>query len=192
MKKLNRNGFTLIELLAVIVILGILLMTAIPAITKNIAKSRKNTYWQNAKSFAKAAATPYLAGEYYFNGTTDGTVCPLPGPNQYVAIPLTEVEVEQGDTKKSSFNSQYQTTGNCRPMIIVFNKGTVEKDDLQWYFIGKDKANNGIKTLTNINDLKISSVVTGDTECEGAAYDTATSAITIDGVTATRAATCKR
>jgi len=164
MKKLNKTGFTLIELLAVIVILGILLLTAIPAVTKNIAKSRRNTYWQNAKSYVKAATTPYLNGEYYKVGDTD-TVCPLPGSGQYVVIPLTIVELEQGDTKKSSFNSPYAsktgTNKNCEPMIIVANIGTSEQDNLQWYFVGMDQAGNGINFLTNINDLNIKSVVTG-------------------------------
>ena len=44
MKNKNKNGFTLIELLAVIVILGILMLVAIPSVTKYIEKSRKKAF----------------------------------------------------------------------------------------------------------------------------------------------------
>ena len=44
MKKITKKGFTLIELLAVIVILGILMLMAIPSVTKYIDESRKEVY----------------------------------------------------------------------------------------------------------------------------------------------------
>ena len=40
----KENGFTLIELLAVIIILGILMIIAIPAVTEYISSSRKSAY----------------------------------------------------------------------------------------------------------------------------------------------------
>lgn len=56
MKKLlnNKKGFTLIELLAVIVILAILVMVAIPAVTKYLTESRKGTFSDNALSAISA------------------------------------------------------------------------------------------------------------------------------------------
>ena len=46
---MNKKGFTLIELLAVIIILGILMIIAIPSVTKYINDSRKNSYVDTAK-----------------------------------------------------------------------------------------------------------------------------------------------
>ena len=177
--KTNKKGFTLIELLAVIVILGILMMTAIPAVTRAIAKSRRNTYWQNMKSYAKSAATPFLDGEY--SGTlADGSTtdsCPYPGVGEYVVIPVDQVELEQGDSKKSSFKSGYVTTNTaCKPTIVVANVGTIDattgvtKDNLQWYVIGLDQAKNGITEYTNINNLNLNSVKTGAT-CSSSAVN---------------------
>ena len=40
----NKKGFTLVELLAVIVILGVLLLIAVPSITGVIENSRKNSF----------------------------------------------------------------------------------------------------------------------------------------------------
>ena len=52
--KINKKGFTLIELLAVIVIMGILMMIAIPAVSRTIENSRKEAFVNVAKNYLKA------------------------------------------------------------------------------------------------------------------------------------------
>ena len=47
----NKKGFTLIELLAVIVILGIIMLVAIPAVTGYISGSRNDSYINDASLF---------------------------------------------------------------------------------------------------------------------------------------------
>ena len=54
MKKMNSKGFTLIELFAVIVIMGILMMVAIPAMTRYIENSRKDTFIDTAKQYVNS------------------------------------------------------------------------------------------------------------------------------------------
>lgn len=70
MKKLsnNKKGFTLIELLAVIVILTIIVMLAIPAVTKYLTSARTSTFVDNAKSAISA-----VRNDVIINGKTDAT-----------------------------------------------------------------------------------------------------------------------
>lgn len=68
MKKLNKSGFTLIELLAVIVIMGILMMVAIPAVSKYMENSRKDTFIDTLSQYADATKKSLAAGNVYCNG----------------------------------------------------------------------------------------------------------------------------
>ena len=95
MIKLNKNGFTLIELLAVITIIGILMLLAIPSVSSIIENSRSDTFVTNAKTYTNAAkklwtsdslycgSEPKLSssvvdGDYYILiDTTDETLFPL-------------------------------------------------------------------------------------------------------------------
>ena len=49
MKKINKKGFTLVELLAVIVILGVLLLIAVPSVNNIINNSRKKAFLSQVK-----------------------------------------------------------------------------------------------------------------------------------------------
>ena len=70
----NNKGFTLVELLAVIVIMGILMMVAIPSVTRTIENSRKDTFVDIAKSYANAARNMWTTDNLTCNGTVSSAV----------------------------------------------------------------------------------------------------------------------
>ena len=70
----NNKGFTLVELLAVIVIMGILMMVAIPSVTRTIENSRKDTFVDIAKSYANAARSMWTTDNLTCNGTVSSAV----------------------------------------------------------------------------------------------------------------------
>ncbi len=57
----NSKGFTLIELLAVITIMGILMLVAIPAVTRTIENSRRDTFADIASEYINAVRNAVLA-----------------------------------------------------------------------------------------------------------------------------------
>ena len=62
----NKKGFTLIEILAVIIIMGIMMIVAIPAISNYINDSRKSAYITTAKDYIKEVESKVVSKEYEF------------------------------------------------------------------------------------------------------------------------------
>ena len=113
MKKLNAKGFTLIELLAVITIMGILMMVAIPTVSRTIENSRKDTFLDTANQYVNGVknmwASDTLNCSGYGESTTDSYVSSaVPEGLYYVEINTTSSSVpvllEQGG--KSSWGSR--------------------------------------------------------------------------------------
>ncbi len=121
----NKNkGFTLIELLAVITIMGILMMVAIPAVTRTIENSRRNTFANVAKNYVNAVrdavladnlsckngATEFLAsaapdGTYYFSLETSGVA-----GTGYTAADASAAKSQTEDLMESGGKSPFGNT----------------------------------------------------------------------------------
>ena len=85
MKKLNNKGFTLIELLAVIVIMAILLIVAIPAVARTIENTRRDTFATVAGTYLNAVRNAVIADELKC-GTGDTSISAVGDGTYYYAI----------------------------------------------------------------------------------------------------------
>lgn len=87
MKNLGRKGFTLIELLAVITIMGILMLVAIPAVSRTIENSRRDTFATLSKQYITTVRNAVLADELECRSGSDWkTVGSMPNGIYYFEI----------------------------------------------------------------------------------------------------------
>lgn len=119
MKELDKKGFTLIELLAVIVILGVIMLIAIPSVSSIIANSRKNTYKSTAETLISGARNMVLStatGDPDTNGDWAeiiqiSKINELSGANGVDAyakayvIAVNNIKVEQGSNTRSPYGN---------------------------------------------------------------------------------------
>ena len=95
--KKSKKAFTLIELLAVIIILGVLMIIAIPSVTSYINSSRKSAYITTAQNFVDSARVMVNSGKY---GMYD--------PDVTYYIPKACVSLEKGgDSPYGELNDAY-------------------------------------------------------------------------------------
>jgi prepilin-type N-terminal cleavage/methylation domain-containing protein len=137
-KKSNqkKKGFTLIELLAVIIILGILMIIAIPSVTSYISDSRKNAYIDTAKEIVGGARNVVNEGRLGMYDT-----------NTTYYIPADYIKTENASKSPyGEFTEAY---------VGVVYDGTGYK----YYWISTDDAGQGVPNLTLADKLETDDIV---------------------------------
>ena len=142
-----KKGFTLIELLAVIIILGILMLIAIPSVTSYINNSRKETYVDSIKELIKGSSVLVNSGDINVND-----------PSVTYYIPTSVIKTENGEVR-----SPY---GKITDAYVVV---TYDGDDYDYYYVGKDESNIGIESITKNDAIKKDSIVEVDNVDTGTA-----------------------
>ena len=129
MKKLNKKGFTLIELLAVIIILGVLMIIAIPSVTEYISSSRKSAMVDTADGYIKAVMTKVNeAKDLKFFDTDTLYLVPVGHDDAKSCSPL-----EKGGASPFNDTWKYAYVG------VTYNG-----NGYTYYFTAKDGSNQGI------------------------------------------------
>lgn len=123
---MNKKGFTLIEVISVIVIIGILMLIAIPAVSSYIISSRRATYAASVSAYVETINASYEMKDY-------GKLI-----NEYeiMIVPMKNVELEVGDNKDSPFG-EYDFT---KSYAVV----TFENHKYQIYINAVDTTGTGI------------------------------------------------
>ena len=132
----RKNGFTLIELLAVIIILGILMIIAIPSVTKYISDSRKSSYVDTAKEIIGSARNLVNEGKLEMFDT-----------NTTYYLPISCIKTENGQ------KSPYGEFDVAYVLVTYDGKG------YNYYWVSRDTTGQGVKDPIAIKDLDEDDIV---------------------------------
>lgn len=110
----NKKGFTLVELLAVLVILGILMGLAVPAITRLIGDNKTKTYINDAKKLLARAETVV---------NSKNTVIEKPDPNDCIIFSLGYLD--DGSFDSSPYRDKDGEYMSDASFVVMKNNGGI-------------------------------------------------------------------
>ncbi len=115
---MNKRGFTLIELLAVVIILGVIMMIAVPNVLGMLDKNKKNTVVTDAKEMINLA-------EYTLRRDTS-----IEYPSVGKAIILTLEYLNTADISSTPYNTEYSPT---RSFVAIVNHTENEVTEYEYF-----------------------------------------------------------
>ncbi len=170
----NKKGFTLIELLAVIVIMGILLMIAIPAMTRYMENARKDTFVDTAKSYSNAVADLWASDGL----TCGGTVSTAVDVDKYYYVPFSSsgsisAGAGSGETTIDLIDQGGKSSWGGRNiqgyvLIHVTASGTNRKTK---FYVAMSDGTHGIPITSTTSLVESSSLARGNVQMSGQTYD---------------------
>ncbi len=160
MKKLNNLGFTLIELLAVITIMGILMMVAIPSVSRTIENSRRDTFADNALTYVNTVRNAVMADELSCGSTT---VSATANGTYYFAI-----DTENQQTKDIMEKVALSSWGNAKVTGYVQwtkSANSAGRTTTTYSVCLKDTGNHGFSGYSSEKDVSRTKILTSGATC---------------------------
>ncbi len=146
MKSFNKKGFTLVELLAVIIILAIIILFAMPAVINVMEQSQKSSFKNEVNEVARLVETGFTKRQLK-NDPSIKTLGPSGNQFRYMCKTLAEL-TKEGDTTKpfdaenTNYKGKYEVfvpvNGGSATYRIYFTNGQFTAYGLLYSYTSSD------------------------------------------------------